>query len=509
MRRDALVGTGQRPPDPISDDDPLSRFIAHLPAADRTAQLLLSVGIHELFLETGRRPLTLPTDRLWTVAPDDQRALCTPEVAKLLEEILNGHFREMLGQFLSRLHRSGQRLPAYLLPNLLSYGGRIHRHQTAIIDVIGGRGRWLASLNDKWSFATLDINNWDDLLRRWHSGKLTDRSRLLSQVRTINPTVGLQLLESSWGSEANSSRLHFMRQLDVGLSMDDEPFLERVLDDRHQPIRQQAGRLLSQLPDSRYAHRMSDALTRVIRWHPRRLGERGLLKVALPKASSPEMRRDGIPPLTNQRPNLYIKQQLTKIVSAASLETWCDHWQVTPEEVIEAVVASGWTQTLLMGLSTAARQQWGRSSAWLLPIAQASNYSRPSLRLIPLLPEPERQETVALIIEQFRDDPLKSNLPLKALLRDWPYMWSISATETLGEVFARFISEQENAPTLDLSMRAVFMQFIRRVPPELDDRVDDVLRPAVEKTPLWRGEVADGIALLRFRKRLEDAFATT
>ncbi|MDJ0754277.1 MAG: DUF5691 domain-containing protein [Ardenticatenaceae bacterium] len=508
LTRDALVGTGRQHAAETRDArgpfQPVDHLLNQLPTDDAAQKLLLTAGVTHLYEEAGQQPLQLSPDRLWAVAEEDKRPLCPSAISDMLTHMINGRHRELLETFLINLRQSGFRLPAQLLPNLLAYGSRIHRYQTDIMQILGPRGRWLAGHNPKWEYATLDVNNWGDLVNRWQTGKLSDRTRLLDQIRYFDAESGRQLLETTWKSEPNNSRIYFLRKLETGLSMTDEPFLERALDDRHQPVRRQASKLLVKLPQSRFAKRMGEYLTQVIRWKPRRKGNK--ITVAFPQEPSAAMIRDGIMPQQKRRIGFYIRQQITYIASAAPLSCWIDHWGVEPEQVVEAVFNSGWSKTLVAALSTAARQQPEAGARWALPLARGDQFSKQTVKLLALLPPTEREETLLLLLEQGQEDPFDKNLPLKTLWREWPYSWSAESSRRLAAIFARYVQNEKESPAVDLSSRALYRRFMRHVPVHLYDEIEDILEPALESTPQWRSEILEGLNSLKFRGEMKKLF---
>ncbi len=74
----------------------------------------------------------------------------------------------------------------------------------------------------------------------------------------------------------------------TGLSMADEPFLERALDDRDAQVRRRAAELLAGLPDSRLAARLTAAAGSILTLKD------GALNPVFPAAVNDALWRDGV-----------------------------------------------------------------------------------------------------------------------------------------------------------------------------------------------------------------------
>ena len=117
----------------------------------------------------------------------------------------------------------------------------------------------------------------------------------------------------------------------MGLGPDDEPFLERRLDDRARSVREDAAELLDRLPGSARAARMADRLRPLLTTHGTL---RKHLEVELPDDPDAAAVRDG---LVDPGPGVSKRAcWLEQIVAGAPLEVWTE---VTRAERPAKVVA--------------------------------------------------------------------------------------------------------------------------------------------------------------------------
>src|SRR5690348_15856749 len=90
--------------------------------------------------------------------------------------------------------------------------------------------------------------------------------------------------------------MFFVAMLAFGLSLADEPFLERALDDRRKEVRQQAAGLLVRLPSSALAARMLDRARDLITLGTSTILHRPRIDVTPPDEADVAMIRDGVNP---------------------------------------------------------------------------------------------------------------------------------------------------------------------------------------------------------------------
>ena len=107
-------------------------------------------------------------------------------------------------------------------------------------------------------------------------------------VRRHDPAGARALLDAAWDTETPDDRVSLLGALEVGLTGDDEPLLERALDDRRREVRAVAIDLLARLPDRAYVRRMAARARACV--DPAPVGR----TVAPPAECDASMRRDGI-----------------------------------------------------------------------------------------------------------------------------------------------------------------------------------------------------------------------
>jgi hypothetical protein len=130
---------------------------------------------------------------------------------------------------------------------------------------------------DAYSFTeTVDESNW--LQRR-----PAQKAAFISGLRVADPTRARGLVEGAFAGEPAPVRLALVRAMAERLSVEDEPFLERVAKDRAPSVREAAERLLAMLPGSPWAmKRLQDCLSRIKRKKGGLLRRRTTLELDFP-----------------------------------------------------------------------------------------------------------------------------------------------------------------------------------------------------------------------------------
>ncbi|MCC6460586.1 MAG: hypothetical protein IT260_08960 [Saprospiraceae bacterium] len=235
----AIAGTDRQPLPPG-----VAQQLLVPESADAAQTALYALAASHLIQKAARlleaQPPALPVPAL-----PDERPLCRPQTAQDLKAMLRGVFPEVLPEFFGWLGQSGRRLPPELLPQVLEHLFRRKQGDAATLASLGPLAQWLALQHPDWA----DL--YPQTQPEWDTGTPAERRNLLTQARHSRPLVGLAWLERTWASERPEHKIQFLHSLRSGLSLADEPLLERAATDAQAPVRYLARRLLLLLPDSR------------------------------------------------------------------------------------------------------------------------------------------------------------------------------------------------------------------------------------------------------------------
>ncbi|MEV5738832.1 DUF5691 domain-containing protein [Microbispora rosea] len=355
-----------------------------LVGADRRAvppeSLLERAAEQVVRMRAGRRP---GMGRPPVPAAAETMPLVPGAAADRLARMLAGEQGRLLTEWLETAATRRVRVPAEMIPGLLDLGARDRSIRACLGAVTGVRGRWLAGLNPAWAYLLAEPAHVppDEV---WELGTSGDRRAFLAALRRRDPAAARELLDRGWSAETPEDRAVFVTILADGLGMADEPFLEAALDDRRREVRQAAADILTRLPRSRLALRMTARARRLV------TGNGSRLRAEPPPHCDDAMERDGVrarPPAGMETRGWWLQQ----VVAHTPLSFWPDHLGMSPDEIAAARIGD-WQREVRMGWTRAAILQ--RDATW----ARALFEAEPLTDLLAVLPPEERSRRAAELV---------------------------------------------------------------------------------------------------------------
>jgi hypothetical protein len=357
--------------------------------------------------------------------------------------LLNGQHKGVLIEWLETAGATEQRAHEDNLPLLLEAGRKTRELRPGISRVLGKRGRWLAAQNPAWEYAIPSGD--DDTV--WETGNHESRRLFLNRIRADDPERSRELLASTWSAESAKGRADLLAVLRMGLSPDEEPFLERTLDDRSQRVRKVAADLLARLPGSELCQRMFERTRPLLTWEaggPRRFlsrGRRPELRVTLPPEYTAEMERDGVIQKAsgNRGPKAW---WLVQMLGAVPLRNWTRLFDTTPAELIDAADRGEWRSTLLEGWAIANERhqepEWGEAliRSWM---------GKPlSISVTDLMQTLTPSHRESLTLEILKKAPsVNSDQPGHWAVHSCAHAWSAELSRALLRVIKRQLAKRE------------------------------------------------------------------
>jgi hypothetical protein len=452
----ALVGTARQPDPPWATGTPVDDLVAALPGCSSEQAILLAAGAADLYRRAGTVPATRTSSL--PICPPETRPKLDVRSSQLLADLLGGKqplpdwaslaagnrinlspadLTALLPEAFRLVDALGCHLPHTLLPQALDLKAPAAR--SALLPILGERGRWLAALNTPWQWATKTPSGWEAgeleaAEHLWQEGTAAQRRAVLVQLRATAQDTARQWLAEAWKGEKPDSRLELLTGLGTGLSPADQPFLEQALRDRVEKVRDQAAALLLLLPDSRLRAQLTAvADTCLSRQAPTgRLqgltgmlgerGQRGTLEVRLPSEAGIDWASLGIgePPKSAEskgRGAWYLSRLLSRVPPSH----WSERFEMSPENMIAAAQSCAWDQVLFEAWSEAAilhgDQTWiklfVRLWASQLKVGSGPDAARGlGVKLLrSLLPEAEDREIAQLLTS---GDPASIQLAVEA-----------------------------------------------------------------------------------------------
>src|SRR5262249_19509739 len=217
---------------------------------DREEMLLNAASIATLYRRAGVIASS-DTAVSFELSVFEERPRVNKEAGQHLRQMLAGEFKTVLLEWLGAIDKTGARVPEEYLPALFDEGRAEHSLQELIISVAGKRGEWLSRQNPEWNYATQR-----DAKELWETGDRTQRLSLLSNLRKCDPGLARELLATTWSQESAKDRAAFLERLGVGVSYDDEEFLNKALLDRSADVRRVARETIPMLTNAQFTKRL-------------------------------------------------------------------------------------------------------------------------------------------------------------------------------------------------------------------------------------------------------------
>ena len=501
----ALLGTERQAVPPSVGDSDLSRLLAQLDLNRREEALLSAAALSGLHEEIGQLP---PRDTAPAPVPcgAEEWPCLSERAGSLLMRLLGGEFPELLPECLALCARAGQLPFPEALPGLLGVGATRTEWREAIVPVLGQRGRWLAALNPEWAWA-IGVLNDDETV--WQVGGSAIRRLFLQRLRRTNPARARELLAATWKEETPEERAGFLAVLELGLSAEDEPFLEAALDDKRKEVRRNAVTLLARLPGSALVQRMIARVRPLLKFIPGASGSLLKLKkstpasleVILPAECDKAMQRDGIEP----KPPTGLGEKIWWVIQMLEnvpLTQWTTEWNAPPAEIIHASLQGEWKKEFFEAWTRAAIRQ--RNAEWageLLAIAVPAKRADKFEGLLAALPEKQRELRLTALLES---DFAKTRESLGTLVAQCRHKWSPEFSRTILSWLRRTTAGE----SADWQLRNQFVSFAARL--AVTTLPETATGWPVAETPVWEfwsKGVDEFLALAQFRADLHAAFS--
>jgi hypothetical protein len=372
-----------------------------------------------------------------------------------------------------------------------------------MLPVLGQRGLWLAAQNPAWSYATAHDQalGSEQIEELWQTGKRDARLALLQRLRADAPPRARELLASTWQQEAAKERATFLQVLQTNLSMQDEPWLETVLDDRSSNVRGIAADLLARLPESRLVQRMIERVQPLLTFHKGSMLKKGHIEVTLPEECTKAMQRDGIepkPPNKKQGEKSWWLQQMLGMIPPSF---WCQQWDITPEGLVRMTRKGEWKDTLKTGCKQASLRHldeaWAR--AWL------AIYPSMTHEFIVMLPPEEGEKRILRILttDSFQQADF--------LIEHYPHPWSIELSRAVVQAVRRSLAARKENRRTAFRLQELLLTIIpyRIVPTVAQEATAAWKKGEGENWIMHENYLREPLAILQFRHDMLEALQET
>ncbi|MGC9505127.1 DUF5691 domain-containing protein, partial [Baaleninema sp.] len=492
----ALLGTRRQSPQLPPQSPRLENL---LDRADEERQIYRGAAIEALRRRAGQRFEKVEGEAI-DPAPEE-RLRYSPAAGRLLRQILDrSDGSELLPQWVGCATEAGVCVPPEQLPALLDLAVSRRHLRSAILGVIGARGRWLAAQNPDWE-EMAGTSPTEDIHRQWRLGTSATRLVLLQRLRETQPEKAREFVESTWQQDKAFDRSEFLKTFAVGLSDADEPFLETALDDKSKQVRAVAADLLARLPHSGLCRRVTERVEKMLSLSKR--GKSVKLRVTLPTALDAAAKRDGI---NSKKPTKIGEKAWWFLQQLAMVPPTRWTTSATPNTLVKAALESEWAGVLLEGWAVATTRHpdadWAEALLEVVDEIPEKSIDRCDRdRALADCLSLERLETFVSNHLAAHPEPLLKSHPSLALLKTCRHPWRDDFTR---QVIDRFCGEIQTAKdNYNWSVRSTFQSFAYFISPHLFDEISQKLKAVTPPGSYWEQTVDDVLDILKIRQELQ------
>jgi hypothetical protein len=414
MINTALLGTEKKPMMPPAYPPELNeaaRQITNQAGLDKEEQFLQLAAVASNVRQSGSKPLHQPAAN-FPQAVAESFPYCSQRAVQILKDILEEECQPLVVLWLERCLAAQKLVLPEMIPILFNRAIQHKEIRQSVAKVSGRRGEWLSRFNAAWEFS----NNTDEE-QLWQTGTLDQRKAILKQMRGQDPARTREWLTQSWPQENANARTELLKQLDGTIEPEDEPFLLNPLNEKSQKVKDEAIRLLKQLPNSilvkKYAETAEPLIT--IKKEKALLGLTTKTTLSIQPPLIPE-KADYLPGIDYLSPNKTFTDGefvLYQLIEHIPPTFWEQHLALTPKNILDYF--TGPYEKYVSAFAKAAAQfkelNWAK--------AYITQRDAANTALLQLLPLPEREARIIQNLQKHQDSDGQIQQATQ-----WPEEWS-------------------------------------------------------------------------------------
>ena len=345
----AMIGTEKTLP--TANTALLKEIEAQIAASreDKEDAFLKLTAAYLLLQEAGRQVPVI--DHQHPAVPQEHKQYIAAEATSLLNQLVKTKESILLEYALYRCTAKEKVVRPDLVPALLSLASAT-KENSHYLKACGERGRWLARLNDSWK--SLYAPAEEDI---WETGTLPQRKEYLTALRKRNPQKARELLEETITKESANTRAELLEILQIGLSPEDEPFLESQLKDKSSKVKQAAYSLLKLLPHSSISRQYQEFLKQALLLKEERvmlLAKKKVLEIAQQLSYPEHLTESGFEKVSSLKGVEDEIYWVAQAIQYAHPRIWEESYGLNPEQTVQLMAAHKQKKLLLTALTQAA-----------------------------------------------------------------------------------------------------------------------------------------------------------
>lgn len=333
----AMLGTDK--PMPGNTDLPeevavIANAIDSAEALDKEEKYLQKAAVIYNYRQSGFVPLQkndLPVSK----ADNETKPYCSDAAAGVLNNILDEENDQLLQFWLSQCNRLGQLVQPDALPVILDKAQKDASLKALVIACSGNRGLWLSKLNPEWNYFNLLADE-----EVWQTGNPAQRTDILKRIRQTDPAKARELLQQTWSQENAAGKLDLLRTMRINVNVDDLPWLESLLSEKGQKVKDEALAILKLIPGSFIIKQYEDVLRQSVSLKKEKallgLTTKTSIQLKLPAVIDESIYKSGIEKLSGPQNKMTDENfVIYQLISAIPPVFWEKQFDTTPMQVVE------------------------------------------------------------------------------------------------------------------------------------------------------------------------------
>jgi hypothetical protein len=336
-------------------------------------------------------------------APPEEKQYCSPVAMQVLKDILFEESQSLLQLWLSACAKANRLVHPEMIPSLFAIGKQYKQLRTNIAACTGKRGEWLCQFNAEWNYSVSQSTE-----ELWNTGTADQRKAVLTELRSADPGAARALLEQTWPQEDAATKVSFLEILSINIGNDDLPFLESLQNEKSKKVKEEALKLVKQIPGSALVQQYMTVLEEavIIKTEKALLGmmSKTSLSFQLPAAIDPEIFKTGIEKLSSNSKEFsddeFIIFQLMQFVPPSF---WEQQLSKTPQQIIELFEKDATGKKMIPALLLATLQF--KQHQWAVYLMQYC--STFYIDLIPMLPAQQQEYYANRFFADYADNIIR------------------------------------------------------------------------------------------------------
>lgn len=379
----ALLGTDTFMPEVPADSPAIYAKIGALPTSkeDRFLKMAFTSILCD---EAGAKPVA--TEASLPECPTETLPVIDGPIARLLQTALADQNDVLFSFLVFKIAQRNEVIQAQFVPAILNKALETTKDKQKLTRICGITGQWLCRLNPSWKPLLENVGPEDKV---WETGDLENRKAYLARLRAVDPAAAVTLLESTFPEENANNRLAFLLLMHDRLSLADEPFLQKLLTDKSQKVREAATDLLRKIQGSGINQLYLEWLLKMVQVKEERhliVTKKKTIGIAADVTPDEAVFKTGIERVSKEKgvqDHVFIAGQLLSFIDPAVLAT---RLGVSDQELIALLLHHPAAVALLPYLTAAAAQF--ANKAWALALLHRGDARE--IRLLDALDANER-----------------------------------------------------------------------------------------------------------------------